>query len=174
MKIDMKKVRTYLIKVIVVAVLMGIMTCGSVFAAGFSGNDSTGNTGSTIEDDRDKETVKLRLNEWCSFVSDGSVGGWNISEKAKQMLTAPSDRAKIVDGVPYAKMIDTDVDGRSGTREASEQVLEYGGYYYYYIKKQMVGEGEGDFSDGQLRRVYYKYVELKKEELCANEDNRWV
>lgn len=170
----MKKIRSYLIKVIVIAILMGLATCGSVFAAGWNGGDDYESGNSSIEDDRDKEVVQQRLAEWCSFVSDGSIGGWKISEKAKQMLKAPSDRAKIVDGVPYAKMIDTDVNGRSGTREMSEQVLEYGGFYYYYIKKQMIGEGEGDFRDGQLRRVYYKYVELKKEELCANEDNRWV
>ena len=95
-----------------------------------------------------------RLNEYCSYVS---------SKETNSEYGKPDSNAIMDGGYPKAPLIDTiNWTGRNNTSIASEDVLEYEGFYYFDIKRTLY-DGTNFGGMAYARRTYFKFVELKKE-----------
>ena len=138
------------------------------------------------------ELYKNRLAEYATFVSHpglceeaqtkGLLEGIGINTNVyskygdRYDLDMPDENAKIVEWVDlgsgrtelrsYAALVDPNTGGRTNTSNVSESVQEFQGYYFYDIKISTWAEDENGLvepANSYTRRIYFKYVELKKE-----------
>ena len=153
-------------KIIIMFLLLFLVTPLSV-SAGILDGGSTGDgvektDKNVIDSDLDHLSVKNRLVEYTSFISDGAFGG----SGAYSALAQPDENS--ING--YAKLVDTTTGGRAAVRQNSEVIENYQGFYYYDIKITVAGEVDWN-GVAYSRRTYYKYIQLKKENRTFNSTN---
>lgn len=155
-------------KIIIMFLFLFFMFPLSVYAAGWADGGSSADGGNALENDKNvikdevkEPSIKQRLQEYCSFWSDGSAFGSSYSALAQNDTNS-------ING--YAKMVDTTTGGRGAVRDSVEAVEDYQGYYYYDIKITVASD-DNTGESGYSRRTYYKYIELKKEDRTFNNTN---